>query len=416
MDAILLDGHFEALKLGYERAGVFDYDADHLKMLARGIKDKESDFLQGYHDQNGGWHRGFLGDIKSGDDPRYFNEDGTFRPGSLDARSDLYVGRMRGSANEAFAIASFEEDPETEFTWALGGTEDHCEDCPEIAAGSPYTQDTLYTYPGAGDTECLGRCLCILEREDGATGFANHNSGAAGPDAQDEEEEPLIGDPVSIGDSITPDSGIAKDLLGASLAAIDDSVLIDVADADRYKFMVGRLDPGELGVHSRAGLIAVDVAQAQQQSLMVAIHEIGHMVDASFLNAGRGRAALKGTRYGSEQARKGKGVLTGWWNAVKKSQAFKNLTAASKSEDVLPGVREFIKNYLLNEKELWARSFAQFVATSDEAKGEALNWQAAYNEVAAPGVSERIHWDAKDFEPIREEIEKAFAAKGWKQK
>jgi hypothetical protein len=125
--------------------------------------------------------------VKSEDDPRYFDGDGSFRPGSLDPRTDLYVGRMRGSANEAFAKGSFEDDPKAEFVWQLG-SEDSCEDCPEKAADSPYTEDTLYSYPGDGDTECLGNCKCILVRQDGATGFGHHGD--------DDEEDAADSDPT----------------------------------------------------------------------------------------------------------------------------------------------------------------------------------------------------------------------------
>jgi len=46
--------------------------------------------------------------------------------------------------------------------WTLHPAE-HCNGCLALAAGSPYTADTLPTYPGAGDTECLTNCVCTLE-------------------------------------------------------------------------------------------------------------------------------------------------------------------------------------------------------------------------------------------------------------
>lgn len=47
--------------------------------------------------------------------------------------------------------------------WQLNPAE-HCEDCIELAAGGPYTAETLPTYPGAGETQCRGNCNCTLER------------------------------------------------------------------------------------------------------------------------------------------------------------------------------------------------------------------------------------------------------------
>lgn len=39
----------------------------------------------------------------------------------------------------------------------------HCPDCPVLAAGSPYTSETLPAIPGDGHTRCLDRCRCHLE-------------------------------------------------------------------------------------------------------------------------------------------------------------------------------------------------------------------------------------------------------------
>lgn len=49
-----------------------------------------------------------------------------------------------------------------QINWTLGIAE-HCPDCVALAANSPYTPETLPTYPGAGATECLTNCKCRLE-------------------------------------------------------------------------------------------------------------------------------------------------------------------------------------------------------------------------------------------------------------
>jgi len=51
----------------------------------------------------------------------------------------------------------------TELAWIMGDAE-HCEDCENMAANSPYTKASLPTVPRAGDTRCLSNCKCrILE-------------------------------------------------------------------------------------------------------------------------------------------------------------------------------------------------------------------------------------------------------------
>ena len=186
-DAELLEGHLTALRLGFERAGSFDYDESRLAGVARGIKDTESEFLTGYTGSEGEWHPGWIANLKDPADLRYHDQDGNLRPGSLDSRADLYVGKMRGSANQAFVEASPED---TEYDWDLSGGES-CGDCIELSEGGPYTADTLYTYPGWGDTECLGRCACVVIRSDGQRGFGNHNEDAADlvGDSSDEEDD-----------------------------------------------------------------------------------------------------------------------------------------------------------------------------------------------------------------------------------
>jgi len=184
-DAELLEGHYQALRLGFERAGSFDYDEEKLRGVARGIKDTESEFLSGYMDADGEtWHPGWIANLRDVEDGRYHNDDGTFKDGSLDSRADLYVGRMRGSANEAFVEAS---DPEAEITWELGPTE-HCPDCLDMADGNPYTADTLFAYPGDGSQICLGNCACQLEIA-GVRGFGNHNGDASEDVLGDEDSE-----------------------------------------------------------------------------------------------------------------------------------------------------------------------------------------------------------------------------------
>ena len=153
---LIQDGHAEAIRLGQLRAGVRpdDIDSDAIKVQARGVSDTESEFLQG-----------FLADLKNG---VYSDDNEDLRPGSFDWRSDLYVGRMRGSANQAFAESSSDDD---RWTWELG-EDDHCADCPdyaEIIVDVPI--DEVFAYPGDGSSECLGNCTCVLVRSDGRRGF-----------------------------------------------------------------------------------------------------------------------------------------------------------------------------------------------------------------------------------------------------
>lgn len=146
-DGVLLEGHSNAWYIGRVLGGsAGEFNDDDLN-VGRGFKDVEADYLAG-----------FLDDIQNG---RYTLEDGTLSDRQILARARLYVGKMRGTINEAWVYASPDE---SEWFWRLGGNELHCADCPhlaEILIG--VLKSELFTKPGAGDTPCLGHCLCFLE-------------------------------------------------------------------------------------------------------------------------------------------------------------------------------------------------------------------------------------------------------------
>lgn len=153
---LLLEGHGNTWALGRQRAGDLSGIGDDDFLIARGIADGQSEFLND-----------FLNALET--NPRYRYEDGTFNLRIISNRSDMYVSRMRATASEAFVEAS---DSDEEFNWVLGAVEEHCGDCPELASISPWTADTLFTHPGEGDTPCLTNCKCHLVRiGDGITSF-----------------------------------------------------------------------------------------------------------------------------------------------------------------------------------------------------------------------------------------------------
>lgn len=156
--AILLDGHTSAWELGRNRSGDLEDDINDL-LRGLGKADQEEVYLRGF------WQK------LHAKDPRYWSEaDKEWNVATITARQDLYLGKMRGTANEAFVIHT---EPELDkFKWQDTGSPEECDVCPEIAASGPYTSATIPTYPGAGDTPCHGYCECILVRTDGVKGFA----------------------------------------------------------------------------------------------------------------------------------------------------------------------------------------------------------------------------------------------------
>lgn len=149
-------GHILSWLLGRQRGGALSALDEFDVEAALSIADAQGEFLLG-----------FIDDLDNG---RYTLDDGSINEAAVRARANLYVGAMRGTANEAFVESGGAEEL---YDWILGLNENHCEDCPLIASRSPYTRDANVGHPGGGETDCLGNCLCVWRRRsDGRTGFA----------------------------------------------------------------------------------------------------------------------------------------------------------------------------------------------------------------------------------------------------
>lgn len=147
MHAILEERHTRAVVLGRMRAG--DHtprEADDEK-FGKLVADEQLQYL-------GRFERSI--------------RDGELSDAQIRARAQMYANRLCGTANEVFVLASVTS---ATFEWMLGGSENHCDDCPELAEAGPYTESTLPTVPRAGETECRMNCLCWLQRTDGVEGF-----------------------------------------------------------------------------------------------------------------------------------------------------------------------------------------------------------------------------------------------------
>ena len=157
MLSLIRTGHLDSYSLGVLRSAGVHVDPARAAEIADQARDLESYYLLRFRNA-----------ILDGD-PRYIDEDGLIRSKPIAQRSRLYLGSMRGTAGTGWVDGTSDTD---QFDWRLGGTEEHCEDCPFISDGSPYDKLTLFTTPGAGRTPCLGNCLCHLVRvSDGQASF-----------------------------------------------------------------------------------------------------------------------------------------------------------------------------------------------------------------------------------------------------
>lgn len=146
--SLLEKAHTEAVVLGRQAAGDTAPQEDDDRRFAELIVDGEAEFLAD-----------FVRAIEAGE----------LDAAAIARRAEFYTQRLQGTANEAMGLTL---DPGELVYWTLGTPKtDHCEDCPSIAAGSPYTVSTIPTWPGMNETSCLMACLCTAETASGLTGF-----------------------------------------------------------------------------------------------------------------------------------------------------------------------------------------------------------------------------------------------------
>lgn len=150
---LLRDAHTRAVYLGRWRAGdTAPFEADD-RRFADLVMRHEEPFLTDFEDA-----------LVAG---RYQTPEGEPRREAVRARASLYLLRIKGTANEAWALATGGM-----LWWVLDPTEEHhCDDCPALARMSPYMWNALPTVPAAGQTVCLVRCKCTLRDAQGNTAF-----------------------------------------------------------------------------------------------------------------------------------------------------------------------------------------------------------------------------------------------------
>lgn len=143
----------------------------------------------------------------------------------------------------------------------------------------------------------------------------------------------------------------------------------------------------------------IEVSSLGDHPVMTTVHEVGHFLD----HHGIGVAG----EFASKTAE-----LTEWRAAVDASDAVVQLRGLRVSSP-LP-VNERYRRYLLKTEELWARSYAQYVATTSGSQRMLGELARLVERPGAGGVYYPAQWDGDDFKPIAAAIDKLFARLGWR--
>lgn len=136
---------------------------------------------------------------------------------------------------------------------------------------------------------------------------------------------------------------------------------------------------------------------------MTVTHEIGHYIDLTAINPAGHMAESKIN-----------GALSEWWKAVENSDAFKKWKEIKQNGGLVDAngntIEKVGNNYIeysMRQRELWARSYAQFIATESS--------NGAMKAELADELTYRFpnQWDDVDFAPIGKAIYNLFKVMGW---
>lgn len=205
-----------------------------------------------------------------------------------------------------------------------------------------------------------------------------------------------LGTPVSR--AMKPPTGSFGQTIRAALDAID-SVhgdgklpMISVGKDPGHRSTLGSFQRHRSSGHAEA----IQVRPRGDHPHMTLIHEAGHFLDWSGIPTHHGTFATHGDPR-----------LAEWHRAVRSSRAYANLQAlrASFSAD------QRHVEYLLTPHEVWARAYAQYIATRSERP--ILRRQLEEMRKTGFGVYYPRQWNDADFAPIAAEFDALFRNLGW---
>ena len=138
------------------------------------------------------------------------------------------------------------------------------------------------------------------------------------------------------------------------------------------------------------------------------IHEIGHVIDIEAIG-------IRG-QFSSEI---GASILREWWQAVSQSRAYRRLEQL-RQQLIERGhlfVADRIEKYIMSRRELFARSYAQYIAqkTNDRTLLRELRQKRSETlTIRGRKYTVTLQWSDDDFQPIAEAFDRLFEQLGWR--
>jgi hypothetical protein len=220
-------------------------------------------------------------------------------------------------------------------------------------------------------------------------------------------------------DSFAPEGVRAEALVDDSIRFIE--AVHGVAGRASYTFhYVDRLPGGAHGWQEQGEYVVVSAAS--RFPVLASIHEIGHALDAVFLNSVQFAVGPNDAPadYASDLAEvaegtkdQGRTLLCGWLSAVRTTSHYRSIVETRGLEVITSGQAEQLRK-LLRVRELWARSYELFIARRHPRSkiGREMNIECKDRAQIGSNVVYN-YWQARDFDEVDAEIEQIFARLGW---
>ena len=152
--------------------------------------------------------------------------------------------------------------------------------------------------------------------------------------------------------------------------------------------------------------VDIRISQMGDHKDLTLAHEIGHFID---------QQGLPGHGFSSVSSE----AMAGWRKAVSESEAIKQLKkviAGPLSFEVdgeLFKVQKKYARYLMKTEEVWARSYAQYIAAKSENTLLKSQLSVLVDKRQHAFIDYASQWSAEDFAPISDAIDDLFLEMGW---
>jgi len=200
-----------------------------------------------------------------------------------------------------------------------------------------------------------------------------------------------------VGDAFHADATCDQARVSAVMRAIDSVHRAPELPNIRITTTVGE-SPGEFDPDA----MTIKLDAGDRQPNVTLVHEIGHILDLYAF----------GPNLPDYASRSGLMLLADWDNAVRESRTYRSLRQLLEREERLEIVA-YIR-YLVDPVELWARSYAQFIARRSGrfSPNVAREMDGIINQQSRRGsLPEQWPWD--DFQPVDTALQQLLESESW---